>query len=317
MNKEYTINYFPHSRFYYASSFINEIIKIKESLRTKLKINLLFSHYEPNLESIISFLQTHNIESQYHIVEGGDYMTKIETALNNTTTEFFLKLDEDVFLPASVWEFLLESSNELNDNENAFISPLLSTGIPTVDFFIKQFFDDNAKKEIFDIFLKVQFGVIWDVDYNSLNEYTVNAKEWNPDNFYDGVSKINHYYKGIHPVRLSSEAQDYITNYVINNFNRLLEKRDYSILKTKKPYLCNNIVTLKTNTFSKIVADKSLFKDGFDEVPINLYMENNELNMLLINNGLGVHPSYNTIGNYYKTISDRFFSSKYFLENHK
>ena len=162
-------------------------------------------------------------------------MTKIETALNNTTTEFFLKLDEDVFLPASVWEFLLESSNELNDNENAFISPLLSTGIPTVDFFIKQFFDDNAKKEIFDIFLKVQFGVIWDVDYNSLNEYTVNAKEWNPDNFYDGVSKINHYYKGIHPVRLSSEAQDYITNYVINNFNRLLEKRDYSILKTKIP----------------------------------------------------------------------------------
>ena len=32
---------------------------------------------------------------------------------------------------------------------------------------------------------------VWGVDYSSLNDYTINAKTWNPKNFYNGVENLN------------------------------------------------------------------------------------------------------------------------------
>ena len=59
-------------------------------------------------------------------------------------------------------------------------------------------------------------GVL-NVDYTSLNDYTINAKIWNPKNFYDGVNTLNTNTKGIHPLRICYEAQMIINNYISNN----------------------------------------------------------------------------------------------------
>lgn len=307
MNKKITINYFPHSRFYYVFSLIKEFAKLKNEIKSIIKINLLFSHINEEVIHIRNLFQEQNIDAELFSINGGDYMTKVNTALANTETDFFVKLDEDVFLTSDVWEYFFNNYDKLNDSSTAFMSPILSTGIPTTDIFIEQFFKEEDKKIIYDIFLKVNFGEIWGVNYSALNKFTTGATTWNAKEFYNEVSKIDHFYKGIHPVRLSSHAQTFITDYIINNTHRLFEHKELSISKEKYPYLCNNIVMLKTDIFRKIVDDKSLFKDGFDEVPINLYMQNNNLFMLLINNGFGVHPSYNTIGHHYKSISDKFF----------
>jgi len=65
---------------------------------------------------------------------------------------------------------------------------------------------------------------------------------------------------------------------------------------------------IKTNTWKKIVYDQSLFVDRFDEVPLNRYRLNNNLNMIFIENAYGVHPSYNWIGmEKYRELSDKFF----------
>jgi hypothetical protein len=307
MNKKITINYFPHSRFYYVFSLIKELAKLRDETKSIIKINLLFSHIDNEVMRIRDLFQERNIEAELFGINGGDYMAKVNTAITNTQTDFFVKLDEDVFLSSDVWEYFFNNYEKLNDSNVAFMTPILSTGIPTTDSFIEQFFKEEDKKKIYDIFLKVTFGEIWGVDYSILNKFTIQASKWDSKAFYKEVANINHFYKGIHPVRLSSEAQIFITDYIINNIHKLFENKDLSISKEKFPYLCNNIVMLKTDTFKKIVDDKSLFKDGFDEVPINLYMQNNNLNMLIINNGFGVHPSYNTIGHHYKLISDRFF----------
>jgi hypothetical protein len=66
---------------------------------------------------------------------------------------------------------------------------------------------------------------------------------------------------------------------------------------------------IKTDTWKKIVYDQSLFIDKFDEVPLNRYRLNNNLNMIFIENSFAVHPSYNWIGmDEYRKLSDKFFS---------
>ena len=52
---------------------------------------------------------------------------------------------------------------------------------------------------------------------------------------------------------------------------------------------------IKTSTWKKIVTDRSLFVDPFDEVPLNRYFRMNNKKLLFINNGFGLHLMYNTV----------------------
>jgi len=318
MNKEITINYLPHGRFRYTPHFINEIIKVKDSVKDLIKVNLMFSQpFNDEWKKIVDFLRNHGIYSEYFVTDGGHYMTKIKTASENSG-KYAIKYDEDIFLNAKGWEYFLENSKVLENDENLFLAPIITNGIPTVDIFIEQFFDEKAKKEIHDLFLKVPFANEWGVDYSSLRKYVTEAKEWVPDNFYEGIKQINHHYKGIHPIRLSGQAQYYMVNYILNNFQRFMEPKDYSISEVNRPYHCNSIFLIKNETWKKIIYNQSLFRDDFDEVPLNLYREYNNLKMLFINNCFAVHPSYNTIdgkGFSYSHLSDGFFNHPYFIKN--
>jgi hypothetical protein len=318
MNKEITINYLPHGRFRYAPHFINEIIKVKDSIKDLIKINLMFSHpFNDEWQKMVDFLKNHGIYSEYFVTDGGHYMNKIKTASENSG-KYAVKCDEEIFLNAKGWEYFLENSKVLENDENLFLAPIITNGIPTVDMFIKQFFDEKAKKEIHDLFLKVPFENEWGVDYSSLRKYVTEANEWIPDNFYEGIKQINHHYKGIHPIRLSGEAQYYMVNYILNNFQRFMDPKDYSISEVNRPYHCNSIFLIKNETWKKILYNQSLFRDDFDEVPLNLYKQFNNLKMLFINNCFAVHPSYNTIdgkGFSYSHLSDAFFNHPYFIKN--
>ena len=64
---------------------------------------------------------------------------------------------------------------------------------------------------------------------------------------------------------------------------------------------------IKTERWRSIIFDRSLYRDDFDEVPLNLYCDNNNLKKIYIKNGFAVHPSYNTLGVLYSKISDDFF----------
>jgi hypothetical protein len=212
---------------------------------------------------------------------------------------------------------MLNNLDTLNDKNNLFLSPILSTGIPTVDTFAEQFLSQEERETLYSIFLKTALPSIWGANYEPLIEHTFHAKEWNSDNFYSEVSKIDHHYKGVHPVRFSSAAQMFLLNCVSNNLDKILNETNFSLYTDQKPYFCNSVFAIKKDVWAKILNDTSLFKDGFDEVPLNLYRQNNKLNMVFINNGFSVHPSYNTInvfGDNYKVLSDRFFSHEYFKQ---
>ena len=140
--KQITINYILHDRDHYVKSFLNEIIKIDEDLKQNLNINFLITSNNNDRENDKIFLQNHNISSSIFLIPSGNYMEKIRTAIENSGL-YSVKLDEDIFAPYTVWNYLLSNLNVLDNDDNLLISFLLSTGIPTVDTFIEQFLEED------------------------------------------------------------------------------------------------------------------------------------------------------------------------------
>jgi len=309
-----SINIIPHNRPSYADAFYNEIIKIDASLKKDITIQLLVSSLNRDWKKDREYLKNNGFETDVYLIKDGNYLDKIRTAINNKF-DFSIKLDEDVFLPYQLWQYFIENLPVLEDPNNLLLAPILTTGIPTVDLFTEQFLSQNEKEHLYKIYLNTSLPSIWGADYSNLAQHTIKASQWNCENFYNEVNKINHHYTGVHPVRFSATAATFILDYTLNNFDKLLNQSNFYLASLKRPYFCNNVFGIKTSLWKTIVEDKSLIKDEFDEVPISLYRRQNDLNFVFINNGFGVHPAFNTInvfGHDYSKLSDRFFNHEYF-----
>jgi len=309
-----TINYLPHSRPHYALCFVKEILRIKKPLLQNIEINFLTSGDNAIWKECNLKLKEQNVEHNFFVVPHGDYMEKLNIGLQHTDNYFF-KLDEDIFIPHLVWEFILQNLSILDDSKNAFLAPMLSTGIPTVDLFIDSFCDENEKSKLYKIFSETSLPSIWGADYSELENHTIKSNGWQSENFYNSVSKINHYYKGVHPVRFSAAAQTLLLDICLNKFDKLCDPDNMSCIINNKPYFCNSAFVTTKSFYSDVINSKELFRDPFDEVPLNLYIEQNNLNKVFIKNGFAVHPSYNTLNVFgvdHTSISDQFFNHVYF-----
>lgn len=221
-----------------------------------------------------------------------NYLDKLKTA-SNMDFEFSFKLDEDIFINPNVWDYMFDNLHLLNDEKNLLISTSLSNGIPSCDWFIKHHFSDKEKQEINSLFSKTRIPSIWGADYSRLNNWKVTG--YNANGWYEQVSYINHYYKGIHPVRVDLASQDYINNWIINHKDLLYTKKELFLTEATQPYFCNSIFGIKTSLWKTILEDKSLYRDNFDEVTLNLYRHQSGKKMLFVENGFGVHTIYNTL----------------------
>jgi hypothetical protein len=286
-----TINYLVHKR----SKIFWEITKyflnlIKEENKSKIKFNILSTE-------CYDFEKLDGIETNIIVFNDGyNYMNKVNYALSQDT-KYSVKLDEDCFIGNHVWDYLIENVNCLESENNLLLAPLLSNNIPLVDQFIESFVsDESVKNEIYDYFLKRDMpNGLWGVDYSSLNKYTLLADSWSPSNFYEGVDKINHYYKGIHPIRICAEAQIILNEYIMDNFDKLTDKQNYSIQEFKCPYYTNSVFVIKTEDWRKIVSMPSY--DAFDEVSLNVFKNSFGKKIFYVQNGFSLHLTYNTIHN--------------------
>lgn len=315
MKNNISINFILHERYSYFINNIKEFAKLTKNSKDKLLINLLVSFESQNLKEAIDILNYNEIRANIFKINGNNnYMYKIYTALENSE-KYSISIDEDVFLSSNVWEYFINNISVLEDDENLFLSPTLTTGIPSVDLFAKNFLNNEENDKLENIYLKTYIPNTNGADYDILKENTINAKKWNIEAFYKNVNKINHYYKGVHPIRFSYEAQKFLNDICISNIKKIINCKDFSLLKIKRPYFCNNVFGIKTDTWKYILKDDSLIRDCFDEVPLNLYMQQNNLNMVFIDKGVAFHPSFNTInslGYNYSDLSDEFFNNEYF-----
>ena len=315
-NKNITsINFILHERHDYFTHSIKELLKLKDSIKNKVIVNVLTSFEFFGLKQLVDLLKEHGIKfNAFKINSDRNYMNKILTAIDNGG-EYSISIDEDVFIPYKTWEYFIDNVSILDDDSNLFLSPTITSGIPSVDIFADDFLSDNEKNEIETIYLKTRIPNIWGCDYSKLNNHTVNCGKWDCVKFYEEVKNVDHFYKGVHPVRFSYQAQKHLNDICMSRIDEISNRDVFSLVKIKRPYFCNSVFAIRTDVWKDIVNNKELFKDEFDEVPMNLHMQNNDLNMVFIKNGVAFHPSYNTInvfGYNYKEISDNFFNNAYF-----
>jgi len=243
-----------------------------------------------------------------------NYLRKVNYAVSYAETNKFpyvMKCDNDIFLKAQTLDFMIDNLYLLENNKHLTIGPVLTSGIPGIEYFKEEFLDLESQKQLEKLFLQTTFYNRDCATYDFLNEHTINANEWNKDNFFTGVKSMSHHYKGIHPIRINESSLQFLNEYIINNKDRFLQNNELNILKNdNSPYLCDSIFCIKTETYKNILSDNSLFVDDFDEVPLNKYAWKNNMNHLFIKNGFAIHMYYNWKNNYIAYEEDfcrRFF----------
>ena len=227
--KTITINYLANEMTQYFKSIFGQLIKIKDSNKEKINVNMLVSKpHDDNID--IKLLTDNGIEAQiiYLPESGRHYMCKVENAMN-IANKYTISLDEDVFLNNHIWDFMIENCDVLDDDKNLLFSPLLSTGVPTIDWFVEQFFDEEDKNLLFE-----KFKNTYIVESNCtppgcgvLNKCTIDSDKWDCENFYNEVKKMPTYYKGVHPVRVSDELQSLLVDLVLKYKDKLLKTIHY------------------------------------------------------------------------------------------
>lgn len=287
-----TINYLTHHRnkvFWDISKYFFD--RIKEENKSKIKLNILSTNN-------IDFVLPDRIETNVVSFDDNElnYISKIRYAISQDT-EYSVKLDEDCFINNHIWDYMIENVSILENQSNLAIVPVLSNNIPLVDNFIKNFITDlKVKDKIYKNFLNQNMpNGLWGVDYSPLNQYTINADSWDPENFYDGVSQLNHFYKGIHPIRICANAQLILNKYILENFDRIVQKNNYSLQEFSCPYYTNSMFLIKTKEWINVLNTESF--DAFDEVQFNVYKNRFNKKLFFVENGFAIHPTYNTIHN--------------------
>lgn len=243
-------------------------------------INLI-KNYLPNNSNIKIFAHhPHN------------YMHKITYAVEQDH-EFTIKMDEDCVLSSSGWDRFFELI-ELMHDDDLFCTGAISSGIPTCDLFIKNFIP-TFKNTIGYLFLNTPFYNRDGACYTNLNQINYPNNIWNSDLFFENVWKINHYYKGIHPVRFNKFSNLFINECIFKCLPQSMMPIEKQIIrdKNKYPYFCNNIFGIRTKDWKTILNSKDLLFDGFDEVALNQYRLKNNKNALIDAGIPIIHTLYN------------------------
>lgn len=291
-------------------------------------VNMLNSSTKKNLWKLM--ILTHKNDSDFYnshlckfdmdylisnVPEHNNYMNKVHTANNfaeKNNIPYMMKCDNDIFLKAETLDYIIDNLHLLENSNHLTIGPVLSSGIPGIEYFKEQFLDTKANEILNNMFLKTKFYNRDGATYDFLNNHTLSSSTWNKDDFFRSVKSMNHHYKGIHPIRINEMSLQFLNEYIISNKDQFNKNHDLSIINNdNSPYLCNSIYCIKTDTYKKIINDRSLFVDPFDEVPLNKYAWNNSMNHLFVRNGFAIHMYYNWKSNhlaYEEIFCNKFFS---------
>jgi hypothetical protein len=218
-NEKILIGYLTDMRRLYSfEPFIQFLNKIK--FKRKIKLLILLNIYSKNDETkkfLINIINKKLVDIEYDIIQfenKNNYINKIKYLINYGKTNNFtycLKYDNDIIMNNYTLDYLISNVNILEKSDNLYLSPILSSGIPTVDLFIDCFFNETEKKTINNIFKNTKMpDKLWGFDYSKLNNHTLNADEWKINEYLDTLDSLPCHYKGIHPIRINKEAIQYM-----------------------------------------------------------------------------------------------------------
>jgi len=291
---EVHLNFLQHRRNY-IELFVKLFNRTSEETRKLTHVNFLIT--EPvDFPSNTNF--NYSVQSFGGHREINNYKNKMEWMVQQDC-EYILKYDEDMFMGPHVIDYMVKNRNILDSSDILLLTPCVNIGVPTCDMFIEDFCTDNSKAEIEKTFLKQDLaktaGERWDIDeFDILNNFTTKANEWFSNDYWDAVSALSTELKGIHPVRVSQDAQVKLCEEVIENIGQFMSKQEYSIVQKNYPYLCNDVSLMRTDVYRNIKFDP------YDEININAYRKKNKLNFGYIRRGFAMHIIYAFVSHYIK-----------------
>lgn len=299
-------------------TFPHFIEMLSKSTKKSLWKLLILTHANDN-NFYINEINRHS-DVQYETVNvspENNYLQKVKYAINYAelnNVPYVMKCDNDIFIKSETLDFMIDNLELLENENHLTIGPVLTSGIPCVEYFKEQFLHKESQEKLDLLFLKTTFQDNYcGANYAFLNENTLQSTEWSPDKFFENVKSMNHYYKGIHPIRVNEESLQFLNDYIIQNKERFLKTHEMEVIyNNKSAYLCNSVFCIKTDTYKKIVSDNSLYVDDFEEVPLNKYCWHKNMNHLFIKNGFAIHMYYNWKNNhieYEKQFCRKFFEN--------
>jgi len=231
---------------------------------------------------------------------GNSYRRKL-AHLADSTSEYVVKCDEDIFMTPASWDSLLSKTPE----KGVVLTPIVSTGIPTVEYFLESCKDKIFVSEIRRIFESQLIPNAWGQDYSTLEPDASS----NRAPYFESVDRLSTNLKGVHPIRFSSEAQWRIAEHCAEQSwwrTPLSPKR----VEMGYPYLCNSVILTNPAVYADLIEDIKVGRrqfDGYDELALNMQAREGRLSVEVLLGCYGVHPSYNSIGPEYVEISDFVF----------
>ena len=293
-----TLNYLTHGveREHFHKLNFYFLNKIKKENKAKIRLQVLMTGTE-RANDWYEYASRKLEGIEFKVIPftsiPSNYMDKTRHAAH-TSGRYMVKWDEDYFINNHVWDYLIENCHLLDSGENLSLAPLSSTGIPTSELFVNNYFDEKDIHELHQSLLGTKFSLLWGYDYSHLNEFTLDSDSWDGEAFYSATNAINYHYKGINPYRIGSSPQNLINDKLLQNLEKFVEKQDYNITCLNR-YFCNHLNMMLTDEYRTIISDRSLVVDGVDEVPFNKYAVKTGKNLLFVENGFGIHIMYNTI----------------------
>jgi hypothetical protein len=285
-------------RFFNFGHFCNTMKQIRYKEEFHVLVLVQEPHMIPHFTKVIEDSGLQN--ATVHLVPQQDnYMHKICTLISfaeQNGHEYAIKLDNDILFHPSILDYMYENRERINDTGKLTLSPNLSTGIPTCENFMKDFFTEAEQTEMTEMFKNHEFGSVWGQDYSFLN---YPKSEWDPKVFHDTMNASPIFYKGIHPVRVNNEIMKRYNEIVSSHASEFRKSHEYTTYEFENDsYMCNSFFMIKTDTYKKIVTDPSLFVDGFEEVALNKYCVRENMKKLYIGNSFTIHPWYNSYPEY-------------------
>ena len=291
------------SRFPFTAKAVREIAKIKRRKDVCLHI-----HGEKhNADLWMQYFKDNkpDFNTQLAIYNNSSYLDKIRSA-HNTSTPFSCKYDDDVLISSHVWDFIMDNLDKITD-KTPIISPILTNGIPTVEFFVEDFCLPEENKIAKSLFLSGYVDPdIWGLNFSEVNTKIKSMTEWNGQEYWNFVSKVKtewdtrdvpwYYFmvRGVHPARFTYEYNKFIADCIIKNQEKFFSKQNYYFDTYAAPYFTNNMFVSKTNYWRDTFK---LFNDGWDEGQLTLKEKIDKSSILYIRNGFGIHMAYGMTNN--------------------
>lgn len=262
---------------------------------------------ESTLNEIKKECHKHNVT--FRVFSSHYYFDKVKL-IASSSYKIVIKCDEDLYFGKNSWLSIFASLKSMDSYNFDVLSPILSTGIPSVELFLDKHPDSKFVSGIRNGFAKTNFTDWWGgrVQYENLNgKYDAR----NSDTFFQHVDLLPHVRKGIHPIRLNEELQRaMMLNSLGNQWWNNLPVSSFVVNGERYPYFCNSFYITKRTFLVDLlqgIESGDLENDGYDEIALNQHLKLHNRRIGFISHAIGIHPSYNTIGDSYLEIADIFF----------